>query len=46
MTTALNNKELSCGSYSESIPNELDILKALADNIMVIKEISANPYKA
>ena len=39
MTTALNKKELSCGIYSESIPNELYILKALADSIESIKEI-------
>lgn len=42
MVTALNKKELSCGSYSESIPNELHILKALADCITAIKEMPAN----
>jgi hypothetical protein len=42
MTNALNNKELNCGSYSESIPNELFILKVLADSLETIKEIPSN----
>ncbi len=39
MTTALNKHEFTLGSYSESIPNELYILKTLADKIEAIQEI-------
>jgi hypothetical protein len=35
---ALNERKVFCGSYSESIPNELYILKTLADCIEAVKE--------
>ena len=37
---ALNERKVFCGSYSESIPNELYILKTLADCIEAVKETS------
>jgi len=40
MATALNRKEVSISDYSERIPNELFILKALADCIEAVNEIS------
>jgi hypothetical protein len=40
MTMALNKKELSCCTYSESVPNELHILKTLIDCIEGIKEVN------
>ncbi len=45
MTTALNKHEFTLGSYSESIPNELYILKVLADSIATIKEMP-NPFRS
>lgn len=35
----LNEHKVFCGSFSESIPNEITILKELADNIEAIKSI-------
>ena len=37
--TALNRHTLSINDYSEQIPNELYILKTLADNIEAITEV-------
>lgn len=42
MTAALNKQQLSIADYSESIPNELYILKTLADAIEQVKEVSVN----
>ena len=42
MTAALNKHEQSINNYSESIPNELYILKTLADAIEAVKEIPLN----
>ncbi len=36
---ALNERKVFCGRFSESIPNELYILKTLADSIEAVKEI-------
>jgi hypothetical protein len=42
MTAALSKHEPSFLDYSESIPNELYILKALADAIEAVREIPAS----
>ena len=42
MTAALNKHEQSINNYSESLPNELYILKTLADAIEAVREIPAN----
>ena len=39
MTAALNRHQPSIADYSESIPNELHYLKALADSIETVREI-------
>jgi bifunctional N-acetylglucosamine-1-phosphate-uridyltransferase/glucosamine-1-phosphate-acetyltransferase GlmU-like protein len=42
MTEVLNKHEPSIADYSESIPNELYILKALADSIETVKEVNCS----
>jgi hypothetical protein len=42
MTAALNKHEQSINNYSESIPNELYVLKSLADAIEAVKEMPAS----
>jgi hypothetical protein len=42
MTAALNKHEPSIADYSESIPNELYILKFLADSIEAVREMPAS----
>jgi hypothetical protein len=42
MASALNKHEFTLGSYSDSISNELYILKSLADAIEAIREMPAS----